>query len=121
MHMATQYVPLLRAAGRDDEADAVLARGMAAAQEYPLKGIWGRNYFGSGLYALNGEYDKALDELEALFDAGLTLDYWWRLDYEPAFDSLRDDSRFQALRARVAADMAQVHAEIKKTSGIFDF
>ena len=43
------------------------------------------------------------------------------LDGNLIFEDLRDDPRFQALRARVAADMQQQLANVTKASGAFEW
>ena len=40
--------------------------------------------------------------------------WWYIFDHSLAFESLRDDPRFQALRARVAADVAEQLAKVNK-------
>ncbi|TVQ37635.1 MAG: tetratricopeptide repeat protein [Wenzhouxiangella sp.] len=55
------------------------------------------------LLALKGEYDAALDSLEALIDSGWRY-YWWGLDgYYPEFAAIVDHPRFVAMVERLEA------------------
>ncbi len=56
-----------------------------------------------------GEREVALDWLERAFAAG-RLDYRWDL-LDPAFESLRDEPRFQRLMERMQGRIASMHAE----------
>ena len=56
--------------------------------------------------------DEALDALEDLFASGWrglgwTEGKWFTLEYDIAFDSIRDHPRFQALIAAIRDDFAQ--------------
>jgi tetratricopeptide (TPR) repeat protein len=68
-------------------------------------------------YALNallqGKQEVALDRLETIYESG------WRTYYEhhldPRWDPLRDHPRFQALMAKVKADVDRQRAELEST------
>lgn len=50
-------------------------------------------------YAISGERERALDALERTIEGGFGFADW--IDNDPDFDDLRDDPRFQAIRARL--------------------
>jgi TolB-like protein len=69
---------------------------------------WTSLFYAQGLAVL-GRPDEALDVLEARFAAGWRgwLWSWFTLEYDIAFDSIRDHPRFQALIAKVRSDLAK--------------
>jgi TolB-like protein/Tfp pilus assembly protein PilF len=65
--------------------------------------------------ALLGRRDAALTMLERAADLELmTTQRWWYLDAEPAFDPLRRDPRFAALRQRVARHVERQQHELDR-------
>lgn len=89
----------LAAAGREDEARAILARMEAAAAERYVP-PYGRAFIHTAL----GETDAALDRLEEATrtrDAALI---WVAVD--PAFDPLRGERRFRAVLERMGLEEA---------------
>jgi tetratricopeptide (TPR) repeat protein len=52
-------------------------------------------------YALLGEKQKALDEIEKHFDSP---GVWWQLKFEPLYDTLHDEPRFHALLKRAGLE-----------------
>jgi len=80
----------------------------------PMLGSFGYGYRLAAIYAVRGEKEIALTELTKLINAGCVEFWWYMFDHSIAFESLRDDPRFQALRARVAADVAEQLANVNK-------
>ena len=79
-----------------------------------MLGSFGYGYRLAAINAVRGEKEIALAELTKLVDASYVESWWYAFDHSLAFESLRDDPRFQALRARVAADVAEQLAKVNK-------
>jgi len=58
------------------------------------------------VHALKGDYEAALDELEALVDDEWRY-YWWGLDYYPSFAPIVDHPRFHALQDKLEVGVRQ--------------
>ncbi len=80
----------------------------------PMLGSFGYGYSLTAINAVRGEKEIALAELTKLVDAGYVENWWYMFDHSLAFESLRNDPRFQALRARVAADVAEQLATVNR-------
>jgi len=107
VYAGLDLVVLLRATDAAPEAERLLERVTATLEEMPLMGENGSWEALPAAYALAGRKIDALEALERAVDAGWRSGWWYSLDRHVWFDALRDESRFQALRDRVAADMAQ--------------
>ena len=59
---------------------------------------------------------KRRNVFRVAIDAGFRESWWYEFDYSPAFDSIRDDPEFQALRARVAAEIAEQLARVNASA-----
>jgi len=55
------------------------------------------------IHALRGNRQEALAALEEAMDAGWRFQWWFYLEQDPAFDSIREDSRFQRIADEMAA------------------
>jgi hypothetical protein len=75
---------------------------------YPA--YWTSLQYAQGLAVL-GRADDALDVLEALYASGWRglgwTGTWFTLEYDIAFDAIRDRPRFQMLIAAIRADLAR--------------
>ena len=58
--------------------------------------------------------ERALVALLTAIDAGWRYNWWYFFDHHPALESLRDDPEFQAMRAEIAADMAEQLKNVRK-------
>jgi len=65
-------------------------------------------------YALNGDRRAALEHLALAVETG----YWgyWEFEYDPVWDVLREDARFQALHARMKARRAALLVQLESLS-----
>ena len=105
-----QVMRVLQAAGDHERArrfsEEQLKFNKPWFDRYPA--YWPSLFRAQGLAVL-GLPDEALDVLEALFASGWrgSLWAWFTLEYDIAFDSIRDHPRFQALIAAIRADFAQ--------------
>jgi TolB-like protein len=65
--------------------------------------------------ALNGENEAAIAILERSYASGQASSAWWYyLEAEPAFDSLRKARRFEALRRKVGEHIAEQRRELAR-------
>ena len=106
---------LLLESGNREQALHLLDSAQAAVATMPMQGWFGYGYRLAAIYAVRGEKEAALAELTKLIDTGYVEGWWYIFDHSLAFESLRDDPRFQALRARVAANVAEQLAKVNKT------
>ena len=64
---------------------------------------------------LNGETDAAIAILERSYASGEATSNWWLyLEAEPAYDALRKIPRFEALRRKVRAHVAEQRQELAR-------
>ncbi len=89
------------ARGEETEARRFLRASLAQNQAYEDRGandVW-LPYQNSVIYAALGETDRAIEDAVTAFERGAIYPLLW--DTEPAFEPIRDDPRYQALRADV--------------------
>ena len=99
---------LLRVAGEDAQADALINAALAWHKANHPAGVWGYllNIIDVELLAIAGQEQEALERLAA------AVDYGWRADW-PFFinnrnlESIADDVEFKRLSAVLASDMAR--------------
>ena len=65
-------------------------------------------------HSLTGDYAKAMTALRAATNAGWRYGWWYVFDHLDLLEPLRNDPAFGALRAEVAADMAEQLKNVKK-------
>ncbi|MCH7538732.1 MAG: tetratricopeptide repeat protein [Proteobacteria bacterium] len=61
-----------------------------------------------------GEFEKALAALRVAIDAGWRANWWYFFDHHPSLQALRDEPEFKAMRAEIAADMAEQLKNVQK-------
>jgi tetratricopeptide (TPR) repeat protein len=111
---AEEIAYLLIRAGEEQRARRLLEKVMPVIDSLPLLGSWGNGVGKARSLALLGEDQQALDELRRGVDAGWRFFWRYEFDADPLLDSLRGTPEFQALRARVAADMAEQLAHVRE-------
>jgi TolB-like protein/Tfp pilus assembly protein PilF len=89
-----------------DTALTYLEQELPRYKQHPLMGTNVHH-----CHAIRGDYDKALQTVETLFDHG-HFDFWWELPSLPYFAPLRGDPRFEKLLQRVDKEMARQRAEL---------
>ena len=105
---------LLLESGETQRAHELLDRAYANTETRPMMGFYGFGYNRAKIALLRGDKQESLAELTNLIDAGWRGLWWYEFDHSLVFEPLRDDPEFKALRARVAADMAEQLAKVNK-------
>ena len=117
---AIDVIPALQKLGKTDEALALLAASEKVMAKLPLLPLYSVGGFGRApndarALALRGRKQEALTALRAAERAGWRGDAWRaRRDFDPAFDSIRDEPEFKAIFADIERDMARQRAELAK-------
>jgi TolB-like protein/Tfp pilus assembly protein PilF len=117
---AIDVIPALQKLGKTDEALALLAASEKVMAKLPLLPLYSVGGFGRApndarALALRGRKQEALTALRAAERAGWRGNAWrYRRDFDPAFDSIRDEPEFKAIFADIERDMARQRAELAK-------
>jgi len=117
---AIDMVPALQKLGKTDESLALLAASERVMAKLPLLPLYSVGGFGRApndarALALRGRKQEALTALRAAERAGWRGAAWrYRRDFDPAFDSIRDEPEFKAIFADIERDMARQRAELAK-------
>jgi hypothetical protein len=110
------FAQLKMASGDADSARAMLEQCIHWIDDYHLKEL-------SGVYALRvkanallllGEKDRALELLGESFAAQDYLQWWYTLQRDPLWDSLRDDPRFRTIDGAVRQHVSQQAAILEE-------
>ena len=80
---------------------------------------WARNDFLARSLACVGRKDDALTEFEALVNEGYNID-WRAMAVDPAYDTVRGDPRFKAIRDKVEAADAAARARFRARPDLND-
>ena len=117
---AIDVVPALQKLGKMDDALGLLTGSEQVMAKLPLLplaavGGFGRAPNDARALALRGRKQEALTALRAAERAGWRGALWrYRRDFDPAFDSIRDEPDFKAIFADIERDMARQRAELAK-------
>ncbi|MEM1119324.1 MAG: adenylate/guanylate cyclase domain-containing protein [Bacteroidota bacterium] len=117
-----RYAFVLWQLGRKAAAQRLFDQHIQAELAFIEKGtrMLGQEYDLAGVYAFLGEKEKAYQMLEKM-------PYWYvtyqLLKFDPLFDSLRDEPRFQRIQQKLEQEVAQMRAQAGKyqTEGGFMF
>jgi len=109
---------MLLQAGEVDRGRALLAEIITTMRrEVQVEGrseFWHLRWHPVAL-ALAGERDASIAMLERSFATGIAASQWWCfVEHEPAFDTLRQDPRFEGLRRKIRAQIAQQRNELER-------
>jgi DNA-binding winged helix-turn-helix (wHTH) protein len=115
---ASSAVPLahvLRANGQRGESEKLLDDTLAWVNRQPdptqdCMLWWPRRRVHADALALQGHSDAALAELAEAFRAGERADWWYTIERDPVWDSMRSAPRFQAIAAEARAHAAAQRA-----------
>ncbi|TFH46847.1 MAG: tetratricopeptide repeat protein, partial [Lysobacterales bacterium] len=105
---------LLKALGEAGKANRLLDRSL---ENIPTVTNADRRAVGvmkARAYALKNDRDAALGELQAAIDAGWRDHWWFFLEQDAAFDSLRDEPRYKALMDKIRTDVAKQLALVRQ-------
>jgi tetratricopeptide (TPR) repeat protein len=105
---------VLAKTGEQEHADLLLNRSLEHIQTLPRLGEYGYGFADVGIYALQGEKQKALSALRQAIDEGWRNSWRYSLKYDPILESLHDEPEFQAMVAEIEADMAAQLARVRE-------
>jgi tetratricopeptide (TPR) repeat protein len=105
---------VLSKAGDQERADLLLNRSLQHIQTLPRLGEYGYGIADVGIYALQGEKQKALSALRQAIDDGWRLRWRHSLKHDSTLESLHDEPEFQAMVAEIEADMATQLARVRE-------
>jgi TolB-like protein/Tfp pilus assembly protein PilF len=111
---AVEIAYLLMRSGENARGRKLLASAKPVIDATPILGLWGSAWGNARTYALLGRTEEALAELQRGVDAGWRYSWRYAFDFDPIFDSLRDEPEFVAMRAKIAADMAEQLAHVRE-------
>jgi len=112
-YSALDLARLYRSAGSETEAAALLDAVEAELPNWPdTGGNYAIGFAAAELHALRGERTDTLSALSAALDVDTWIFWRWRLLLNGNFDSLRDDSEFQAIVASLEERMARERQQI---------
>jgi tetratricopeptide (TPR) repeat protein len=97
-----------------EQANLLLTRSLRYIQTLPRLGIGGYRIADVGIYALQGEKQKALLALRQAIDEGWRNFWRYSLKYDPILESLHDEPEYQAMVAEIEADMAEQLARVRE-------
>jgi len=111
---AIEIAYLLLRSGEEERGRELLELALPIIDARPILGIWGDSWGNARTYALLGRKEEALAELQRSVDAGWRMGWRIAFDYDPLFESLRGEPEFVAMRAKIAADMAEQLARVRE-------
>lgn len=111
---AIALVPVLIRNGEQALADSLLDRSEEVMRPVPRLGLEGYGISDALIHALRGQPDAAIRVLREAVDAGWRTNWWLYLDYDPAFDSMRESPGFQDILDEIRADMASQLANVRQ-------
>ena len=103
--VAIDYALVLKKAGEQDPANALLDRCLAFVRTIPRLGKEGYWISDAAIYAIRGDAPSVLAALREAIDQGWRASWWYYLKHDPNFDAVRDEPEFQAMVDELAADM----------------
>jgi TolB-like protein/cytochrome c-type biogenesis protein CcmH/NrfG len=101
--VATNFASLLMMIGDEERARRLLERALTVTESLPRTGQYGIGTNRAQILALLGRRDEAVAELRQATDHGTFPIF----NFNPDFDSLSDDPRYQAIRAEMDAKLAE--------------
>jgi len=111
--VAIDVAMLFQAMGQPERAERLLDRSLAFLATAAAGEVGDFGIFVARIHAMQGNDDEAIAALREAIDAGWRLHWWFYLKQDPAFDVLRDDSRFQSIVQALDAEMAQQLAKVR--------
>jgi len=98
--------------GQGDAAEQELQQAERAMGHARVNGVDDADFYynASSILVMRGDLARALDSLQKAYDKGFRRQ--WLLDQDPRLDPLRDKPEFQAIRDRIANDLAEARSKI---------
>jgi hypothetical protein len=100
---------LLIAAGETERGQVLLEAAIADYEQEYVRGVanWPMGIAKAEALAQLGRNDEAIVELQRVIDDGWRLLWQWDTIFNPSFDGLRDDPRFDELVEYMEMDLAE--------------
>ena len=119
IYVAVPLAHLLQANGQRAESEKLLDEALAwvnrkrdPTRDYMV--WWPLRRLRAEVLALQGRRDAAVAELAEAFRSGERTDWWYTIERDPVWDSMRSDSRFQAIAAEARAHTAAQRALLEE-------
>ena len=122
VNAAADLAFLLKRAGEAAAADTIINAGLAWIQRTQPEGVYGYliNIADVELLAVGGQKQAALDRLQLAVDSGWR-SHWRAIFRNKTLNSLRDEPKFQQIRAQLDDDMATQLAAIRALPDMGEF
>ena len=105
---AVPLAHVLQANGQRAESEKLLDDTLAWVNRWPHRRIR------ADALALQGHHDAAIAELAEAFRSGERTDWWYTIERNPVWDSLRSDPRFRAIAAEARTHAAHQRALLEE-------
>jgi TolB-like protein/Tfp pilus assembly protein PilF len=104
--LATNLAGVLQRVDRHAEANSLLNRSLNFVNEYGQDPTPDQIVFIASIHSLMGDKPLAIAALRQAVDDGWRYNWYYELELNPNFDSMRDEPEFQAILDEFRADMA---------------
>jgi TolB-like protein/DNA-binding winged helix-turn-helix (wHTH) protein/Tfp pilus assembly protein PilF len=119
IYVAVPFAHLLREKGQRAESERVLDEALAwvnrkrdPTRDYMV--WWPLRRLRADMLALQGNRDAAVVELAEALRSGERTDWWYTIERDPLWDSMRSDRRFQAIATEARAHAAAQRALLEE-------
>jgi len=109
---AIDLAPVLLQKGRREPAANLLDRSVSFVNRIFRIGSVGYGIQDAWIHALRGDKASALAALREAENSGWRDAWRYARDFDPAFDSIRNEPEFKAVFAEIERDMARQRAEL---------
>jgi hypothetical protein len=113
---AIDLVPVLRGTGESDRVRQLLDGSERVLGTQPRLGISGFGVCDVAIYALRGDKARALVALREAEQAGWRTAWRYTRDFDPNFESIRNEPEFKAVFADIERDIARQRAALAARS-----
>ena len=108
-----RYAFVLWQLGQKEKADSLFALHIEKELDFIKEGtrLRGQEFDLAGVYAFTGKKEKAYQMLEQMPLWYVTYQF---LKFDPMFDALREEPRFQRIQQKLEQEVAQIRAQVEK-------